>query len=62
MVDILYVDNLGLEIATSFERVMLQVWPAALLAFFLASGPLQLVAPKLQPKVKHRNLPSRARQ
>ncbi len=54
LVDLLYVDNLGLEIATSFERILLQLWPAALLAFFLASGPLQLVAPKLQPKVKHR--------
>jgi hypothetical protein len=61
LVDLLYVDNLGLEISTSFERIMLQLWPAALLAFFLASGPLQLVAPQLQPKLKHRNLPSRAR-
>ena len=51
MVDVLYVDNLGLEIGTSFERILLQLWPAALLAFFLASAPLQLVAPKLPEKV-----------
>jgi hypothetical protein len=44
--DILFVDRLGLEITTSFERMFLQVWPAALLMFFLASGPLQLVASK----------------
>jgi len=50
LMDVLYVDNLGLEIATSFERIMLQLWPAALLAFFLASGPLQLAAPKIQNK------------
>ena len=48
--DILYVDNLPLEIGTSFERILLQLWPAALLMFFLASGPLQLVAAK-----PHRN-------
>ena len=42
LMDILYVDNLGLEIGTSFERILLQLWPAALLVFFLASGPLQL--------------------
>ena len=41
-VDLLYVDNLALEIGTSFERILLQLWPAALLIFFLASGPLQL--------------------
>jgi hypothetical protein len=46
VVDVLYVDNLGLEIGTSFERIMLQLWPGALLAFFLASAPLQLIAPK----------------
>jgi hypothetical protein len=50
LLDVMYVDNLGLEIATSFERIMLQLWPGALLAFFLASAPLQLMAPKLQEK------------
>jgi hypothetical protein len=48
--DILFVDNLPLEIATSFERILLQLWPAVLLTFFLASGPLQLIAPKPQGK------------
>lgn len=50
LVDVLYVDNVGLEIATSFERILLQVWPAGLLMFFLASGPLQLIVPQLQKK------------
>ncbi len=52
LIDILYVDNLPLEISTSFERILLQLWPAALLAFFLASGPLQLIAAKPQGKAK----------
>ncbi len=51
IIDLLYVDNLPLEISTSFERILLQLWPAALLAFFLASGPLQLIAAKPQGKV-----------
>ena len=51
LVDLLYVDNLPLEIATSFERIFLQFWPAGLLMFFLASGPLQLVPLKPQGKV-----------
>jgi len=51
LLDILYVDNLGLEIGTSFERILLQLWPAALLALFAASGPLQLVAPQPQGKL-----------
>ncbi len=62
LMDILYVDNLALEISTSFERILLQLWPAALLAFFLASGPLQLVAAKPQGKVnqdKKANRPAR---
>jgi hypothetical protein len=49
--DLMLTDNLALEINTSFERILLQLWPAALLMFFLASGPLQLVAPKPQGKV-----------
>jgi hypothetical protein len=44
LIDIAFVDNLGAEVSTSFERVLLQLWPAALLLFFLASGPLQLGA------------------
>jgi hypothetical protein len=44
LVDILYVDNLPVEIGTSFERILLQLWPAALMIFFQAAGPLQLVA------------------
>jgi hypothetical protein len=58
--DILYLDNLGLEIATSFERILLQLWPAALLVFFLASGPLQLVAPKPQVKLSKEKKASKA--
>ncbi|MGD0134628.1 MAG: hypothetical protein ABSE57_21475 [Bryobacteraceae bacterium] len=50
-VDLFYVDNLPIEIGTSFERVLLQLWPAALLTFFLASGPLQLVASNSQGKL-----------
>jgi hypothetical protein len=60
--DLLFIDNLALEINTSFERILLQLWPAALLMFFLASGPLQLVAPKPQGKVnkeKKSNKPAR---
>jgi len=45
LLDILFVDNISVEVATAFERILLQLWPAALLAFFLASAPLQLVAP-----------------
>jgi hypothetical protein len=66
LMDILYIDNLGLEIATSFERILLQLWPAALLMFFLASGPLQFVAPQKKPTKTARRVPetqpSRARQ
>jgi hypothetical protein len=60
--DLLLVDNLAIEISTSFERILLQLWPAALLMFFLASGPLQLVAPKPQGKLnkeKKANKPAR---
>jgi hypothetical protein len=46
VMDVLYEPNLPLEIGASFERILLQLWPAALLAFFLASGPLQLAAPE----------------
>lgn len=48
---LLYAANIPVEIGTSFERILLQLWPAALLAFFLASGPLQLTAAKPQKKV-----------
>jgi hypothetical protein len=51
LLDILYVDNLVVEISTAYERVLLHLWPAALLVFFAASGPLQLVALKPQGKV-----------
>jgi hypothetical protein len=46
ILDILFVQNLPVEIATSMDRNLLQLWPAGVLMFFLASGPLQLVAPK----------------
>jgi len=48
--NILYAGNLAVEISTSLERILLQLWPAALLIFFLASAPLQLIAPKPQKK------------
>jgi hypothetical protein len=49
--DLLFADNLALEINTSFERILLQLWPSALLMFFLASGPLELIAPTPQGKI-----------
>jgi hypothetical protein len=33
------------QVRTSVERLLLQLWPPALLAFFLAASPLQLTAP-----------------
>jgi hypothetical protein len=51
--DLLYLDNLPLEMGASLERILLQLWPAALLMFFLASGPLRLVARTL-PKKAHK--------
>ncbi|MGP0075240.1 MAG: hypothetical protein ACLPWF_25285 [Bryobacteraceae bacterium] len=57
LVDILSVPYLPLEITTSFERFLLQLWPAALLIFFLASGPLELLAPAAARKGK---VPARA--
>jgi hypothetical protein len=46
LLDILFVDNLPIEIGTSFERTLLQLWPAGVLLLFLAFGPLQLTAPE----------------
>jgi Dolichyl-phosphate-mannose-protein mannosyltransferase len=43
--DMLVVDNLAAEVGTSLERALLQLWPAGLLMFFLASREPQLVAP-----------------
>lgn len=44
VMDIGWVDNLGLEIAAGIERVLLHIWPAAVMLFFIAAGPLQLTA------------------
>lgn len=52
VLDVLYEPNLALEIGTSGERSLIQLWPAALLVFFLASRPLQLVAPQQARKAK----------
>jgi hypothetical protein len=52
MLDIVFANNLALELNTSLERYLLQLWPAAILLFFLASGPLQLVPEKQAPKSK----------
>jgi hypothetical protein len=63
LVDILFVDNLTIEIGTSFERNVLQLWPAGVLLFFVASAPLQLTAaekPALRNKTAKKALkPSR---
>jgi hypothetical protein len=52
VLDVLLEPNLALEVGTSGERSLIQLWPAALLAFFLASRQLQLVAPQPDRKAK----------
>lgn len=52
VMDVLYEPNLALEIGTSFERILLQLWPAALFVFFLASAPPQLAATERARKTK----------
>jgi hypothetical protein len=53
LVGILFADNLALEISASLEAKLLQLWPAGVLLFFLAAGPLQLTAAeKPAPKSK----------
>lgn len=42
LIDLLYDANLPLEIGTSGERVIMQLWPAAVLAFFAAVNSPQL--------------------
>jgi hypothetical protein len=44
VMDIAFVGNLPVEIATGLERALLHLWPAGVLLFFLASGPLELTA------------------
>jgi hypothetical protein len=54
LVDILFENNLAVEINTAFERDLLQLWPAGVLLFFLAAGPLRLTAaekPALKSKL-----------
>lgn len=46
VIDLLYEPNLPLEISTSFERILMQLWPAAVLAFFIATNSPQLAALK----------------
>lgn len=41
---ILLSGDVNWQIGTSFDRLLLQLWPSALLAFFLAANPPQLVA------------------
>jgi hypothetical protein len=50
LVYIALVDHLALELATGLERTLLHLWPAGLLLFFLASGPLQLTAVERKTK------------
>jgi len=52
LIDILYEPNLQVEISTSFERILAQLWPSALLMFFLASAPLQLAPGSAARKAK----------
>lgn len=42
LIDLLYDANLPLEIGTSGERIIMQLWPAAVLAFFAAANSPQL--------------------
>jgi hypothetical protein len=50
---ILFPLDVAWQVNTSLERLLLQVWPAALLAFFLAANPPQLVpAPVVVEKPK----------
>lgn len=46
LIDLLYDANLPLEIGTSGERIIMQLWPAAVLAFFAAANSPQLEALK----------------
>ncbi len=46
LIDLLYDANLPLEIGTSGERMIMQLWPAAVLAFFAAANSPQLLALK----------------
>lgn len=50
LIDLLYDANLALEIGTSGERLIMQLWPAAVLAFFAAVNSPQLEA--LKPAVR----------
>lgn len=60
LIDIAYVDNLPLELSTSLERMFLHVWPAALLMFFGATRPLELIQPqKTARKQKQSAKPAR---
>jgi hypothetical protein len=53
LVEILFEGNLAVEITRSFETYLLQLWPAGVLLFFLATGPLILTAAeKPAPKGK----------
>ena len=60
LIDLLYDANLGLEINTSLERILLQLWPAMVLAFFAAANSPQLVALKT-PSRKAKTAPKRAK-
>ena len=50
---VLFPLDVAWQVNSSVERLVLQLWPAALLAFFLAASPLQLVpAPVAAEKPK----------
>jgi len=52
---VLFPNDVAWQVNTSIERILLQVWPAALLAFFLAVNVPQLVSvapPAHKPKLK----------
>jgi hypothetical protein len=52
LMNILFAGNLPVELNTSVERYLLQLWPAALLLFFLATGQPQLNDAKQALKTK----------
>ncbi|HYL34963.1 MAG TPA: glycosyltransferase family 39 protein [Bryobacteraceae bacterium] len=53
---VLLPNDVNWQVTTSVDRLVLQIWPAALLAFFLAANAPQLAA---KPKVAEKSKPAR---
>ncbi len=49
---VLFPSDVAAQINTSLERAVMQLWPAGLLAFFIAANPPQLVAQLVEPATK----------